>query len=451
MNKNKVMDFFSALGRSLLMPIAALAACGIVLGLSSALMKAQVVEALPFLQLPVLQFVILTLNKVAGVVFTLIPVLFSISIAFGLAKEEKEIAAFAGFIGYYTFLVASSCMIGSGFMDFSALKISSILGVETLDMGAVAGIISGLVTAKIHNKYHKVQFPVAISFYGGKRFVAIAVIMAMAAAGLIAPLVWKPISAAIDGLGGLISATGLAGVFTYGFLERLLIPTGLHHVLNGLFRTTSLGGVYEGVEGCLNIFLQFIDKVDINELAPFTVFLGQGKMPMMMFGLSGAALAIYRTSPEEKKGKVKALMIAGVAASVVSGITEPLEFSFMFIAPALFVFHAVMGGLSFMLMAALHVIIGNTGGGLIDYLIWGVFQPGSNWYWVLVVGPVFFVVYYRVFKWYLTKKKLSIDVADEEETDGEQGVSMDEQQKAKAVKIIEGLGGFGNIGVVNTV
>ncbi len=158
-------------------------------------------------------------------------------------------------------------------------------------------------------------------------------------------------------------------------LERLLIPTGLHHVLNGLFRTTSLGGVYEGVEGCLNIFLQFIDKVDINELAPFTVFLGQGKMPMMMFGLSGAALAIYRTSPEEKKGKVKALMIAGVAASVVSGITEPLEFSFMFIAPALFVFHAVMGGLSFMLMAALHVIIGNTGGGLIDYLIWGVFQP----------------------------------------------------------------------------
>lgn len=449
MNKNKVMDFFSALGRSLLMPIAALAACGIVLGLSSALMKAQVVEALPFLQLPVLHFVIFTLNKVAGVVFTLIPVLFSISIAFGLAKEEKEIAAFAGFIGYYTFLVASSCMIGSGFMDFSALKISTILGVETLDMGAVAGIISGLVTAKLHNKYHKVQFPVAISFYGGKRFVAIAVIMAMAVAGLIAPLVWKPISSAIDGLGGLISATGLAGVFTYGFLERLLIPTGLHHVLNGLFRTTSLGGVYEGVEGCLNIFLQFIDKVDISELAPFTVFLGQGKMPMMMFGLSGAALAIYRTSPEEKKDKVKALMIAGVAASVVSGITEPLEFSFMFIAPVLFVFHAVMGGLSFMLMAAFHVIIGNTGGGLIDYLIWGVFQPGSNWYWVLVTGPVFFVVYYLVFKWYLTKNKLSIDVADEEETDGEQGVSMDEQQKAKAVKIIEGLGGFDNIGVVN--
>lgn len=449
MDKNKLMDFFSALGRCLLMPIAALAACGIVLGLSSALMKAQVVEAFPFLQLSVLHFVIFTLNKIANVVFTLIPVLFSISIAFGLAKEEKEIAAFAGFIGYYTFLVASSCMIGSGFMDFGALKISTILGVETLDMGAVAGIVSGLITAKIHNKYHKIQFPVAISFYGGKRFVAIAVIMAMTVTGLIAPLVWKPISSAIDGLGSIISATGLVGIFTYGFLERLLIPTGLHHVLNGLFRTTSLGGVYEGVEGCLNIFLQFIDKVDISELAPFTVFLGQGKMPMMMFGLSGAALAIYHTSLEEKKKKVKALMIAGVAASVVSGITEPLEFSFMFIAPILFVFHAIMSGFSFMLMAAFHVVIGNTGGGLIDYLIWGVFQPGSNWYWVIIVGPLFFIMYYMVFKWYLTKKKLSIDVADEEETEGEQNVSMDAQQREKAVRIIEGLGGFDNIGVVN--
>lgn len=254
MGKNKIMDFFSDLGRSLLMPIAALAACGIVLGLSSALMKAQVVETVTILQQPLIHFVIYTLNKVANVVFTLIPVLFAISISFGLAKEEKEIAAFAGFIGYYT-------------------------------------------------------FPVAISFYGGKRFVALIVMLAMAVVGLIAPFVWEPISVAINGMGGLISATGLAGVFCYGFLERLLIPTGLHHVLNGIFRTTAIGGVYEGVEGCLNIFLQFIDKVDIKELAPFTVFLGQGKMPMMMFGLPGAAYAIYKTAPEEKKPKVKALMI----------------------------------------------------------------------------------------------------------------------------------------------
>lgn len=404
MKKNKIMDFFSALGRSLLMPIAALAACGIFLGLSSALMKAQVQEAVPFLSQTYIYFVIYTINKVSGVVFTLIPVLFAISIAFGMVKQEKEIAAFAGFIGYYTFLVASAAMINSGFMDFSALRIASILGVETMDMGAVAGIAVGLITASLHNKYHKITFPVAISFYGGKRFVALVVMLASTVFGLIAPFIWEPVSIAINSLGDVISAAGIFGVFGYGFLERLLIPTGLHHVLNGIFRTTAIGGVYEGVEGCLNIFLQFVDQVDLSELAPFTIFLGQGKMPMMMFGLPAAALAIYRTSPEEKKPKVKALMIAGVAASVVSGITEPLEFAFMFVAPQLFLFHAVMGGISFASMAALDVIIGNTGGGLIDYFIWGVFQPGSHWYWVIIVGIPFMFIYYFVFKTYLTRR-----------------------------------------------
>ena len=449
MKKNRIMDFFSALGRSLLMPIAALAACGIFLGLSSALMKAQVQEAVPFLSQTYIYFIIYTINKVSGVVFTLIPVLFAISIAFGMVKQEKEIAAFAGFIGYYTFLVASAAMINSGFMDFSALRIANILGVETMDMGAVAGISIGLITASLHNKYHKITFPVAISFYGGKRFVALAVMLASTVFGLIAPFIWEPVSIAINSLGDVISAAGIFGVFGYGFLERLLIPTGLHHVLNGIFRTTAIGGVYEGVEGCLNIFLQFVDQVDLSELAPYTIFLGQGKMPMMMFGLPAAALAIYRTSPEEKKPKVKALMIAGVAASVVSGITEPLEFAFMFVAPQLFLFHAVMGGISFASMAALDVIIGNTGGGLIDYFIWGVFQPGSHWYWVIVVGIPFMFIYYFVFKTYLAKKNISIDVADDDGDDLDTGLSMDDKQKARSYRIIEGLGGFDNIVEVN--
>ena len=174
-----------------------------------------------------------------------------------------------------------------------------------------------------------------------------------------------------------------------------------------------------------------------------------GFFPVMMFGLPAAALAIYRTSPPEKKAKVKALMIAGVAASIVSGITEPLEFSFMFIAPPLYLFHALMGGLSFMLMSACNVIIGNTGGGLIDFLIWGVFQPGSHWYWVLITGPFFSVAYYYVFKWYLTRKQLSIDVSDEEPEQETRGSSLDEKQHILASRIIEGLGGRENIVVVN--
>ena len=189
MKKNKIMDFFSALGRSLMMPIAALAACGIVLGLTAALLKPQVVEAIPFLQIVGVTFVITTLNKASAVVFTLIPVLFAISIAFGLADEDKEIAAFAGFIGYYTFLATSACLINAGFFDFNSLKISAILGVETLDMGAVAGMLIGILTAAIHNKYHKIEFPVAFSFYGGKRFVALAVILASTVVGVLSPII----------------------------------------------------------------------------------------------------------------------------------------------------------------------------------------------------------------------------------------------------------------------
>ena len=448
MKKNRIMNFFSDLGRSLMMPIAALAACGIVLGLTAALTKPQVLAAVPFIASGVPYFIITTLKSVSNIVFTLMPVLFSISIAMGMAKEEKGVAAFAGFLGYYAFLVASKATIATGVMDFSALKISNILGVDTVDMGATAGIIAGLVTQALHNKYHKVQFPAAIAFYGGKRFVALVVIVTMSFIGLLMPFIWEPISMAINGFGSLIHAAGAFGVFVFGFLERLLIPTGLHHVLNSIFRTTPLGGVYNGVEGCLNIFLQFVDNVPLADLKEYTQFLGQGKMPFMMFGLPAAALAIYQTSPAEKKEKVKALMIAGVAASFVSGITEPLEFSFLFVAPALFVFHAFMGGLSFMLMSVLGVIVGNTGGGVIDFFIWGVFQPGSNWYWIVVVGLVFMPIYYFVFKWYLTKKNLSIDVTED---DGEEDntMSLDEKMQKTAVTIIEGLGGFDNITAVN--
>lgn len=447
--KNKIMNFFSDLGRSLMMPIAALAACGIVLGLTSAFMKPQVQGAIPFLAATVPLFIISTLNKVSGIVFTLMPVLFSISIAMGLAKEDKGVAAFAGFLGYYAFLVASSCIIGTGIMDFSAMKISPTLGVETVDMGATAGILAGLVTAWLHNKYQKVQFPAAIAFYGGKRFVALIVIVTMSLIGLVMPLIWEPISVGINGLGSLIHSAGAFGVFIFGTLERLLIPTGLHHVLNSLFRTTPLGGTYKGVEGCLNIFLQYVDKVPLTDLQQYTQFLGQGKMPFMMFGLPGAALAIYQTSPEEKKKKVKALMIAGVAASFVSGITEPMEFSFMFIAPMLFLFHSIMGGISFMLMSVLGVIVGNTGGGIIDFFIWGVFQPGSHWYWIPIVGVFYAVIYYVVFKWYLSRKNISIDVAADEEEDDATGLSVDEKMKNLATTIIDGLGGFDNIEVVN--
>ena len=449
--KSKVMDFFSAMGRSLMLPIATLAAAGLIMGLTAALTKTQIQEAVPFLKSGGILYVLNTLKAVTGKIFGIIPAMFAICLSFGLAKKDKEIAAFAGFIGYYTLLVSASLMINSGIADFESLKLANILGVEnTIEMGAVAGIMVGLITAALHNRFYNVQFPVAIAFYGGKRFVALVVIGAMTLLGQIIPFIWMPVSSAINILGTWIGSLGHVGIFIFGFLERLLIPTGLHHILNSIFRTTPVGGVYEGVEGALNIFYQYFDQVDIDILRPYTAFLGQGKMPFMMFGLPAAALAIYRTSPAEKKAKVKALMIAGVAACFVSGITEPLEFAFMFIAPPLFLFHAVMGGLSFGLMSLLGVGIGNTGGGVIDFIIYGVMVPGSRWYLVIVVGLAMSVVYYLVFKWYLTKKQISIDVNEDfMDESGTAGKTGSKENTAIAAAIIEGLGGFDNITAVN--
>jgi PTS system maltose and glucose-specific IIC component len=449
--KSKAMEFFSAFGRSLMLPIAMLAAVGILLGLSAALTKPQIQEAMPFLTNHIVLYVIVSIKSISAQIFGLIPVLFSISIALGLAKKEKEIAAMAGFIGYYIMLWSASLSINSGLWNFGDMGIASILGINnTLQMGAVAGMLSGILVSMIHNKYYNVQFPVAIAFFGGKRFVAIAVIACLAIVGQIIPFIWIPISSGINALGILIASLGSFGIFLFGMLERLLIPTGLHHILNGVFRTTSVGGTYQGVDGVLNIFFSYFGKVSIEDLKPFTSFLGQGKMPYMMFGLPAAALAIYNTTPAEKKSKVKALMIAGVAASFVTGITEPLEFSFLFIAPVLFLFHSVMAGLSFGLMSALGVGIGNTGGGVIDFTIYGIMVPGSRWYMVIIVGLIYAVIYYSVFRWYLLRKNITIDTSDD--FLGDESIATGEFNGVAtplAAVIIDGLGGFGNVEEVN--
>lgn len=405
-SKLKMMDFFSDFGRSLLLPIAVLALTGLLLGLSAALLRSEFQNTLPFLKNEVVVYILITIRSISGKAFELIPVMFAISVAFGLAKQEKEIAALAGFIGYYMMLFSASLMISTGIPDIQKNTLTSVLGInQTLQMGAVAGMIAGLLTAFLHNRYYKVQFPTAIAFFGGKRFVSIVVIVIASVLGQILPFIWGPVSIGIEMLGVGISHMGQLGVFLFGFLERLLIPTGLHHILNQLFRTTMIGGSLDGVNGTLNVFMHFFGKVDIEQLKPFTRYLGQGKMPFMMFGLPAAAYAIYKTSPQNKKAKVKALMIAAGSAAFVTGISEPIEFSFLFIAPVLYLFHALMAGLSFLLMSLFDVGIGNTSGALIDLILYGVLVENSKWYIEIIVGLFYAPIYYFVFKWYLTRKK----------------------------------------------
>lgn len=451
--KQKILGFFQAFGRSLMLPIATIAAVGILYGFTAALSRPQVQELLPFLQNKIVYYVLFFIRTLSGKVFDMIPVLFAISIALGLAKREKEIAAMAGFIGYYIMHWSSAYLISSELISFGENGLGDVLGITgTLQMGAVGGMIAGLLVAYLHNKYYNIELPVAIAFFGGKRFVAIAVIVCSAILGQVMPFIWMPISKGINMLGLGIASLGELGIFLYGFLERLLIPTGLHHILNGIFRTTAAGGVYEGVEGVWNIFFQFFNTVDIDTLKPFTAFMAQGKIPYMVFGLPAAALAIYQTTPSNKKKTVKALLLAGVLASFTTGITEPLEFSFLFIAPVLFLFHSIMGGLSFLLMSLLHVGIGNTQGGVIDLVVYGMMVPGSRWYMTVLVGMVYAVIYYYVFKWYFKKHSLVIAAEDDginpiEDSATKTTTALPNNDKSES--IILALGGRENIVEVN--
>ncbi len=445
---SKVLAWFQAFGRALMLPIAIIAAVGIFYGFTAALSRPQVAELLPFMSNEYASYTLLTIRSVCGNIFNLIPVLFAISIALGLAKKEKEIAAMAGFIGYYVLLSSAQLMVNSGLFDFGTVGLGSPLGIaNTLEMGAVGGMIAGILAANLHNKYYKIELPVALAFFGGKRFVAIAVIVASFVLGQIMPFIWMPISGAINALGLGIASLGEAGIFIYGALERLLIPTGLHHILNGIFRTTAAGGVFEGVEGVWNIFFEFFGKVDIDVLKPFTAFMAQGKIPYMVFGLPAAALGIYHATPVEKRKKVKPLLIAGALASFTTGITEPLEFSFLFIAPVLFLFHSLMAGASFLLMSLLEVGIGNTQGGIIDLFVYGMLVPDSNWLYAVLLGVAYAFIYYFVFKWYFKRKNLVIEAGADDEQDSTKGDLSNAEDKF--VKIIEGLGGVDNIVEIN--
>ncbi len=445
------MNYLSKLGQSLMLPIAALSAVGLLLGIMSALTKDAVIAAVPAFapQAPV-GFVFATVKLVANAVYAQIPVLFVVCLALGLAKKDKEITAFAGFVGYYTFIAAGAAMVKSGLFDFSSLDTATVLGIEGVpNMSAFGGIFVGCLTAAVHDRFIDTKLPVAISFYGGKRSVAIVEFVVMLALGIISPFIWLPLSIAIMALGTAIANLGNFGIFLFGLAERGLIPTGLYHIINQLFRTTSIGGVLDGTEGCLNIFYQYVDTMGTAALSDYTRYLAEGKFAFMLFGLPAAALAVYRSTPESKRDGVKALVVAGAVTAFVSGITEPIEFSFLFVAPVLYAFHSVMVGLSFTLVHMLGVSIGGTGSGIIDFFIWGVLQPGSRWYMVIPLGITYFFVYYFVFYKYLTAKHITIDALDDQAEVADKAEIAEGAMTPQLTYIVEGLGGVDNIVNIN--
>lgn len=459
MNKTKstLWEFLQSLGKTFMLPVALLAFSGILLGIGSSLTSQAVKEAMPFLDNTSLQYLFMWMTKIGLVAFIYLPVMFVIAIPLGLAREEKGVAAFSGFVGYAAFNLAINFYLTvndvlNDEVMRSAYGVKSIIGIDAIDTGILGAVIVGIIVARLHQRFYTFRMPDALAFFGGARFVPIISALVLGVVGTLIPFIWPYFAAGINSIGELIEGAGVFGPFLFGTGERLLLPIGLHHILVALIRFTEAGGTMEvcgqTVSGALNIFYSQLACAETEQFSSnVTAFLSQGKMPAFLGGLPGAALAMYHCAKSENRSKVKALLLSGVVACVVGGITEPLEFLFLFVAPALYFIHAILTGVGFMIMGVLGVTIGNTDGNLIDFLVFGVLQgTNTRWYLVPIVASIWFVVYYSVFKFAILKFNLKTPGREVDTATNDAQLEADFINKSgKGAAILEALGGSANI------
>lgn len=455
--KSTFWEFFQGLGKTFMLPVALLAFMGILLGVGSSFSSESLIKTLPFLGQPTVKIVFQFLSTIGGFAFTYLPVMFAMAIPLGLVRKEKGVAAFSGFIGYIVMNLAINFYLVHTHRLAAADQLQAtgqgmVFGIQTIEMGVLGGIIAGIIVYKLHNQFYTIQLPDSFAFFSGARFVPIITSLALAIVGLLVPMIWPLFAMLILAIGQLIQHSDVFGPFLFGAGERLLLPFGLHHILVSMIRFTEAGGsaIVNGKEvvGALTIFYaQLQHNLPISDSA--TAFLSQGKMPTFIFGLPAAALAMYQTAAPANRPKIKGLLLSGVIATAITGITEPIEFLFLFISPLLWLFHVAMTGLGFMVMALLGVAIGNTDGGILDFVIFGLLQGnGTKWWWVLIVGAIWFVVYYLVFKTVISKFDLKTPgrdqvLADTEYTDQE--VHFKKKGGYDAAGILTALGGQENI------
>lgn len=456
-NKSTLWEFLQSLGKTFMVPVALLAFSGILLGVGSSFSSSALKEAIPFFDNALLQYLFIWMTKIGLVAFIYLPVMFAIAIPMGLAREEKGVAAFSGLVGYaalnlsINFYLTVNGVLGSD-IERKAYGVKSILGVDSIDTGILGAVIVGIIVAKLHARFYTFKMPDALAFFGGARFVPIISSITLGLVGLLVPFVWPYFAAGINGIGYAIAGAGDFGPFLFGAGERLLLPIGLHHILVALIRFTEAGGTMEvcgeTVSGALNIFYSELACSETQGFTPsVTAFLSQGKMPAFLGGLPGAALAMYHCAKVENRGKIKALLLSGVVACVVGGITEPLEFLFLFAAPVLYFVHAMLTGFGFMIMGMLDVTIGNTDGNIIDFFVFGILQgTATKWYLVPLVAAVWFTVYYFVFKFAIIKFNLKTPGREAEEAPvSEEAEAILATEGGKGGLILAALGGAENI------
>ncbi len=464
--KDKVFGVLQRVGRSFMLPIALLPVAGLLLGIGSSFTNPTTLETYGLTNViregGFLYTVLDIMSKTGSVVFDNLPLLFAIGVAIGMAKREKEVAALAGAVSYLIMHSAISTLIAAngGVSAMAPNSTATVLGITSLQMGVFGGIIVGLGVAALHNRFYKIELPQVLSFFGGTRFVPIICSIVYLLVGVLMFFIWPVVQRLISGLGALVLSSGYAGTWIYGIIERALIPFGLHHVFYMPFWQTELGGsmVIDGVlvQGAQNIyFAQLASRSATGFSVEATRFMA-GKFPFMIFGLPGAAYAMYRAARSEKKKLAGGLLLSAALTSMLTGITEPLEFTFLFVAPLMYVVHCVLAGLSFMLMHIFGVGVGMTfSGGLIDLVLFGVLQGNAktNWIWIIIVGAAYALIYYFVFYYMITRfnYKTPGRESDGEETKLYTRKDMNNKDKGDAEKdnisglILQGLGGKDNI------
>lgn len=474
--KDKVFGVLQRVGRSFMLPIAILPVAGLLLGIGGSLTNGTMLEAygLNGIMGPgtVFNAVFQVMNAAGNIVFTNLPIIFAMGVAIGMAKKEKDVAALAAVIAFFIMHASIGAMIeiNGGADKMLSGAVASVCGINSLQMGVFGGIIVGIGVAMLHNKFYKIELPQVLSFFGGTRFVPIVSALTYTAVGILMYFVWPVVQNGIYALGDVVLSSGYAGTWVYGFLERLLIPFGLHHVFYLPFWQTAVGGTMEVggkvIEGAQNIFFAQLAEPGVEHFAVSATRFMSGKFPLMIFGLPGAALAMYKTAKSEKKQAVAGLLMSAALTSMLTGITEPLEFTFLFVAPVLYGIHCVFAGLAYMLMHVFGVGVGMTfSGGLIDLFLFGILQGNAktNWIWVVIVGIGYFVVYYFLFSFLITKMDLKTPGRDDSEEvklyrrsdvearkKGGAGAEAEQSpEDALSQSICRGLGGKKNISDVD--
>lgn len=417
--KDRIFGVLQRVGRSFMLPIALLPIAGLLLGIGSSFTNPTTIETYHLQNVITEGGVLYTLldimSKTGSAVFDNLALLFAMGVAIGMAKKEKEVAALSGAIAFLVMNTAISALITAkgGVEAMAANSTASVLGITTLQTGVFGGILVGLGVAALHNRFYKIRLPQVLSFFGGTRFVPIISAVTYLAVGVLLFFVWPVVQTGIAKLGNLVLSSGYAGTWIYGTIERALIPFGLHHVFYMPFWQTELGGamVIDGVTvtGAQNIFFAELASKSTQVFSVSATRFMAGKFPFMIFGLPAAALAMYRTARPEKKKLVGSLLLSAALTSMLTGITEPLEFTFLFVAPVMYAVHCVLAGLSYMLMHILNVGVGMTfSGGIIDLTLFGILQGNqkTHWLWILAVGLVYAVIYYFVFWLMITKLDL---------------------------------------------